>query len=162
MRIPFLKGKDVLFEPASHGQADMIARLHAKCFDRDWGEAEFAKLLTQENVICIVVKLVGRPNVAPLAFALARFAADEAEILSIGVDPVHRGKGLAGKLMDEMIRRLHAEQTSSVFLEVDSINIPAISLYRRLMFEEVAKRPSYYANEAGEKSAALVMRLDLV
>ncbi len=162
MRIPFLKNNEVIFEQVSDDRADEVARLHASCFDRHWGKAEFARLLVQDNVICIVANEVGRPQAAPLAFALARFAAEEAEILSIGVEPARRGKGLARKLMDEMIRQLHAQQAVSLFLEVDSDNTPAVSLYRNMHFEEVAERPSYYSSDAGKKSTALVMRLDLV
>jgi ribosomal-protein-alanine N-acetyltransferase len=151
----------VLLEAVTSKQAEAISDLHARCFERQWGTAEIARLLEQDNVKCLAARLVGKPLAPPLAFVLFRVTLDEAEILSIGVDHAQRGKGLARKLMDETIRHLHAERVDTLFLEVDSMNLPAVKLYRNLRFSTVAERPAYYQHAAGEKSAALVMRLDL-
>ncbi len=162
MRFPFQRSREIFFETIRPDRAGEVADLHAKCFERDWGMSEFSSLLAQANVICVVAREVGKPLESPLAFVLARHVDDEAEILSIGVDPHHRKNGLGRKLMEEIIRRLHAERTSSLFLEVDAVNTPAVIMYRNMKFREVGERPAYYKNEPGEKSAALVMRLDLV
>lgn len=162
MRRLFSRDREVLLETATRGQARMIATLHARCFERQWGTAEIAELLAQDTVLCLVVRLVGKPDLAPLAFAIVRNVVDEAEILSIGVDPKHRRRGLARKLMEEIVRRLHGERTRSLFLEVDQANKPATGLYQQMKFQIVAERPAYYNNPAGDKSTALVMRLDLV
>ena len=162
MRNPFRRSKDISLEPAPPQQAREISTLHAKCFNREWGTAEIANLIEQDNVLCIIAKEVGKPKAAPLAFAMVRMAADEAEILSIGVDPSERRTGIATKIMDEITRRLHAERTKMLFLEVDLANQPAVNLYKQLRFKSIAERPSYYQHDNGEQSAALVMRLDLV
>ena len=162
MRFSFHRGQDVVLEPVDRDRADVISQLHLRCFGKKWSDADIAGLLTRPGVFSIEARRVGKPNLPPLAFVVYRLAADEAEILSIGVAPEHRGKGLARRLMEEVMRRLHGERARSLFLEVDSSNEPAIKLYRRLRFQTVAERPAYYKNEAGNKSAALVMRLDLV
>ncbi len=162
MRFPFQRGREISFESVRQDRAGEVADLHAKCFEREWGTLEFSSLLAQANVICVVAREVGKPFESPLAFVLARYVDDEAEILSIGVDPRHRKNGIGRTLMEEIIRKLHAERTSSLFLEVDAVNTSAVNMYRNMKFREVGERPSYYGNDAGEKSAALVMRLDLV
>ena len=162
MRNPFRRSKEISLELAHGGQARVISDLHARCFDREWGTAEIANLLQQENVLCIIAREIGKPKIPPLAFVVIRMAANEAEILSIGVDPGQRRCGLATKLLDETTRRLHGERTKSLFLEVDQANEPAVKLYKQLRFKSIAERPAYYQNSTGKKSAALVMRLDLV
>jgi len=162
MRFPFKRNRDVVLEKADTTRAEAVSDLHARCFDRQWGTAEMVRLLEQDNVTCITAHEVGKPQAAPLAFVLFRNIVDEAEILSIGVDPAARGLGQARKLMDEAIRHLHGERVKSLFLEVDAENKPAVSLYRNLQFETISKRPAYYQAADGKKSAALVMRLDLV
>ena len=162
MRIPFRRSKEISLELAHSDQARTISELHARCFEREWGTAEIADIIQQDNVLCIIAREIGKPKSPPLAFVIVRMAADEAEILSIGVDPGQRRYGLATKLLDEATRRLHGERTKSLFLEVDQANEPAVNLYKQLRFKSIAERPAYYQNISGVKSAALVMRLDLV
>ena len=162
MRIPFRRTKEISLILAHSDQARMISELHARCFEREWGTAEIANIIQQDNVICIIAKETGKPKIPPLAFVIVRLAADEAEILSIGVDPGQRRYGLATKLLNEATRRLQGERTKSLFLEVDQANKPAVNLYKQLRFKSIAERPAYYQNTDGENSAALVMRLDLV
>ena len=162
MRNPFRRTKDISLELVYADQARAISDLHTKCFHRDWSTADIANLIQQKNVLCIIAKEVGKPKLPPLAFVVVRMAADEAEVLSIGVDPAQRRTGLATKLLDEITRRLHGERTKSLFLEVDLANEAAVNLYKQLRFESIAERPSYYQHADGGKSAALVMRLDLV
>ncbi len=161
VRLFFSKDLEVLIEAAGRPQAGDISDLHAKCFGRHWGAAEIGRLLALDNVICLLAIQVGKPNAAPLGYCMVRHAADEAEILSIGVQPKRRRGGLAAKMIDESIRRLQGERVTKLFLEVDIDNRNAVSLYRKFKFETLAERPAYYNNSAGGKSAALVMRLDL-
>lgn len=162
MRLPFQRDRDFSLEDAHGDLARAISDLHARCFERQWGTADISSLLDQNGVVCIIAREVGKPELQPLAFVMVRMAADEAEILSIGVDPKQRRNGLAVKLLEEVNRRLYAERIKSLFLEVDLANTAAVSLYRQLRFKTVAERPAYYKNPDGENSAALVMRLDLV
>ena len=96
----------------------------------------------------------------PVGFVLARLAAGEAEILTVAVARAHRRQGLGWRLMDAVLRELHAQRAEALFLEVDETNAPAIALYRRLGFFEVGKRPSYYQGRR-RQTGALVMRRDL-
>ena len=68
---------------------------HAECFDNAWSATEFAKLMAMPGALSFLAVEGGEP----LAFLLARRAADEAEILSIGTRPFARRRGIAKKLM---------------------------------------------------------------
>ena len=94
-------------------------------------------------------------------FALIRIAADEAELLTIAVDPKWRGKGVGRALMDAAFADLMLSPARRMFLEVDEQNVPAIRLYKRLGFEAISTRKGYYPRPDGSAATALVMARDL-
>ena len=136
-----------------------ISGLHADGFHRPWTDGEFRSLLAQGPVFGFIARPVGKAGTAA-GFVLVRLAAGEAEILTVAVSRQERRSGLGRKLMDAVLRELHAQRAENLFLEVDEKNIAAIGLYKKLGFGEVGKRPSYYQTADG-RSSALVMRLDL-
>jgi len=89
------------------------------------------------------------------AFAIWQTAGDECELLSIAVKPAERGKGLAKMLMEHCGGELAKLGVKKLFLEARESNVAAISLYKKLGYEEIAERKKYYAN--GE--AAIIMVL---
>lgn len=149
-------------EDMEQRHADDVAVLHREDFLRPWSPEEFSALIGDNVVFGFVVREVGHPAAAPVGFVLARQTAGEAEILSVAVARTHRRGGLGWKLMDAVLRRLHADRAEALFLEVDERNEAAIALYRRLGFHQVGRRPAYYeATDGSGRSAALVMRRDL-
>ncbi len=82
-----------------------------------------------------------------------KLSADEAEVLSLVVDPDMRRRGLGSRLMGQV---LDHRTGVTWYLEVRESNWRARNLYRKLGFEDVALRPAYY-QDTGE--AAVVMRL---
>jgi [ribosomal protein S18]-alanine N-acetyltransferase len=138
--------------------AAAIAILHKASFQRGWGEEEVYGLLIEKNVMAHRV-MIGRSMIGGnmAGFILSRFAAGEAEILSIAIAPKHRGRGLSRPLLDLNLRRLAGLGARTVFLEVDENNAPARALYRRAGFADVGRRKSYYQSGAN----ALVLRRDL-
>jgi len=76
----------------------------------------------------------------------------ESEVLSLVVDPAVRRRGFGAHLMREVL----GPSPETWYLEVREANWPARNLYKKLGFEEVGVRPSYY-QDTGE--TAVVMRL---
>ena len=137
--------------------AAAIAALHAASFRRGWSEDEVERLLLDANVIAHRAQQ-GRELAG---FILSRMAAGEAEILSVAIAPWCRGRGLAGKLLMWHLRRLAGLAVSTVFLEVEDGNTPALRLYDRAGFRQVGRRPGYYQQGSATAAAALVLRRDL-
>ncbi|RFC69323.1 MULTISPECIES: GNAT family N-acetyltransferase [Mesorhizobium] len=161
MRIPFLS-RDYVLEALDPKYADMLAELHREDFVRSWSAEEFSSLLAEEPVFGFVAREVGYPNQDIAGFVLAREAAGEAEILTVAVARSRRREGLGWRLMDAVLRKLHADRAEALFLEVDETNLPAVGLYRRLGFHQVGKRPNYYESKGPHgRTNALVMRRDL-
>jgi ribosomal-protein-alanine N-acetyltransferase len=147
-------------EPMRPDHLPLVSRIHSLSQDRGWTDGEYASLLAQSNVFGFVARPVDQPRQIQ-GFVLGRLIDGEAEVLMVAVDPEARRTGLGRALMDETIRKLHGDRATHLFLEVDEINAPAIALYRKLGFREVARRKGYFEHKARGRTAALVMRLDL-
>ena len=150
------RGEPVLGETGPRDAA-AIAALHAQSFRRGWPEDEVERLLIDRNVLGHRA-LSGRTMAG---FILSRFAAGEAEILSVAVSRRSRGRGLARLLLDLHLRRLAGLGVGAVFLEVEEDNVSACRLYGRAGFREVGRRQGYYPRDTGAAASALVLRRDL-
>ncbi|MBN9270901.1 MAG: GNAT family N-acetyltransferase, partial [Mesorhizobium sp.] len=145
MRIPFLqRPRDYALEPLTIADSPAVSVLHREDFVRPWTDGEFAALLAQDTVFGYAVRETGKGAKPPVGFVLARLAAGEGEILTVAVARAHRRQGLGWRLMDAVLRQLHAQRAEALFLEVDETNMAAIALYRGPGFREVGKRPHYY------------------
>ncbi len=161
----FLPGfirRDWVIQRLEAADAPAMATVHQEGFVRPWNDGEFARLLVQDPVFGFGARQEGKGGAPVSAFVLARLVAGEAEILTLAVAAKVRRQGLGRRLMDAVLFRLHAERAESLFLEVDETNVAAVTLYRRLGFRQVGKRPGYYNERKGEPpTSALVMRRDL-
>ena len=135
------------------------AALHALSFAHPWTAAEFDQLLGARETMADGA-LDGKDQTL-FGFVLSRLAADEAEILTIAVDPTHRKMGIGAKLLTAHLAKLAAARVKALFLEVDQNNMAARALYARFGFQQVGERKAYYRAADGSRATALVMRLDL-
>ena len=94
-------------------------------------------------------------------YAILMPAADEAELLNIGVAQAEQRKGLGRAMLAEMLGIARGRNMWRVFLEVHSANAAAIALYRSAGFSEIGMRRGYYRN-MDDSEDALVMACELV
>ena len=144
--------------PIGPSAAQDCARLHATSFAHPWSAAEFETLLAATSAVADGALVRGQRLIG---FALSRYAAGEAEILSIAVAKSERGKGVGRALMNAHLARLAAAGAASVFLEVEPGNASALALYHRLGFERVGERKGYYRKPGAVAASALTLRCDL-
>ena len=81
----------------------------------------------------------------------------EADVLTVGVIPSHRGKGIARQLMGLITDWAKQQGSTAMMLEVKVDNLEAIGLYESLGYSKLNVRKDYF----GAGLDALVMRLDL-
>lgn len=81
----------------------------------------------------------------------------EADILTVGVVPEHRGKGIAKALMALITAWANTQGSTAMMLEVKTDNTEAIGLYESLGYSKLNIRRDYF----GAGSDAQVMRLEL-
>ncbi len=138
----------------------VLASLHKARFARAWSDGEFHSLLSQDTVFGLIAWQTNASGRPAGGFVLARAAAGEAEILTIGVDTRFERAGLGWRLMQAALREARMRGSQEIFLEVDEGNLAALRLYEKLGFAKVGERKAYY-EQAGRRSTALVMRRDL-
>jgi ribosomal-protein-alanine acetyltransferase len=95
---------------------------------------------------------------ALLGWAGVMVVGESAEILTVGVVPSARRRGIARRLLAGLLAEARARGAVEVFLEVRVDNEAARALYADEGFDEVGLRPGYY--DAG-RVAAVVMRREL-
>jgi ribosomal-protein-alanine N-acetyltransferase len=136
------------------GAAEPLARLHALCFPDDpWDAEALGRILALSGGFgCLAWH-----GDLPVGFALARDLGHECEILSLGVIPEFRGRGIGGTLLDAVVAEAGGRGLSSVVLEVAADNAAARHLYGRAGFVGVGHRPRYYRRGV-ETIDALILR----
>jgi ribosomal-protein-alanine N-acetyltransferase len=103
-----------------------------------------------------VVAVDADQNIIGYAGVFAPGAA-EADILTLGVVPEHRGKGIAKALMALITNWAKEQGTTAMMLEVKTDNLHAIGLYESLGYSTLNIRKDYF----GAGLDAQVMRLEL-
>lgn len=132
--------------------ANLLSHLHAQCFADAWSSDYFASLLAQESVFALF---------SENGFVLARVAGGESEILSLGVTPAARRRGLGSALVGAAIDEARRRGASVMFLEVGAANSPAIAVYKHCQFHQIGCRKAYYRKPGGGAEDALVFRVDI-
>jgi len=139
--------------PLDPFELPIAAALHAACFEQPWNEASIAGLLAMPGSFGLLAVADAQP--AGLAIALATGA--EAEILTLGVLPRLRRRGIGRALLTAVTDRLARTGGARILLEVAADNIAAQALYRDAGFLEVGRRPGYYRRVSGPAVDALLL-----
>jgi [ribosomal protein S18]-alanine N-acetyltransferase len=150
----------IVVHRASADQASAVATLHAQLFHDGWSASAIAKVLAAPAAYLGVANILGRDHTA--GFVICSLAADEMEILSIGVAPALQRRGIADSLLEAAAAHAVANGVTRIFLEVAVDNDAARALYRSHAFVEVGLRKAYYARPVGERADALVLVKSLI
>lgn len=162
---PFRNIKHVSLLWAAPERSAEIANLHKRLFDPAWDETAVKNLLEHPASTSLVAvygdpKAVGEPK-AVVGFVIGQLAADEAEILSIGVAPDWQRFGLGKMLVEGLVRAARRGEAKRLFLEVAEDNTAAGALYQSLGFQVTGGRKRYYERAGGTAVDAILFALDL-
>ncbi len=138
---------------------EIVAKLHAKCFFDAWAPPMLRQVLGMSGSFGYVARRAGYGSV--VGFALGRVAADECELLSLGVEPDYRSQGIGAQLLSTAMSRAAVEKAQWFFLEVAEDNKSALRLYKNFGLTGVGQRPDYYENADGSRTNAHTMRCAL-
>ncbi|MCW2235586.1 GNAT family N-acetyltransferase [Azospirillum canadense] len=144
----------VTLQPAGPVEAAVMAALQQACFPDDpWDAHSIATLAGQAGSFAVLA-LAGED---PVGFVLARVAAEDGEIIAIGVLPDARRGGVGRRLVAAARDGAGRLGATALFLEVAEDNAAARYLYKSCGFFPVGRRPGYYKRPEG-RVAALVLR----
>ncbi len=138
--------------PVSESMLPQIERIEQACFSVPWTPAQLASQLDESRYVFLAAVQDGRV----LGYIGMLYVLDEGYISNVAVSPAFRRRGIADKLITELLRRANALSLSFVTLEVRESNIPAIALYENQGFERVGLRKDYY--EKPRENALLMTR----
>ena len=134
---------------------ERLSEIHAAGFPQAWSAADFVNLMSSG-----ASGLALSDSTGLFGFLLWRVAADEAEILTVAVDPDRRRQGAGRILLKGALELLSSAGVDRVILEVAEDNPTAIRLYASEGFETVGRRKGYYRRD-GQAVDAQVLQLKL-
>ncbi|MEL7462371.1 MAG: GNAT family N-acetyltransferase [Pseudomonadota bacterium] len=157
-----------------------LAELHARAMHHGapWSVESFASALTAAHTILVTQSAsswhkysrggVGGQTAPPpsatqhaaqlLGFALGRIIADEAELLTLAVDPDHQGAGLGKTLLERFEAESVSRGAKTSFLEVATDNQAARTLYSTAGWILAGTRAEYYPRGPKPAADALILR----
>ena len=95
---------------------------------------------------------------APIGYGGVKVAGDQADVMTIGVAPQARGRGVGRAILDALLDWARQAGAAEIFLDVRPSNEGAIALYNSRGFVEIGRRPRYFRNPVEE---AVEMRAPL-
>ena len=128
-----------------------VAELEKICFSDPWSEKSVAYELNN-SLSCW---LVAEEDGMVAGYVGSQTVIDESDMMNVAVHPDHRRKGIAEKLVVELVEALKKRESHCLTLEVRASNEPAKALYEKLGFIQVGLRKNYYRNP---KEDALILR----
>ena len=134
--------------------APVIAELENQCFSDPWSERSIASELDNP----LSYWLVADDNGVIAGYVGSQSVLDAADMMNLAVSPDYRKQGIGQDLVKGLINHLQNNNVIALLLEVRISNAPAISLYEKLGFVQVGRRPKYYHNP---REDALILRKEL-
>lgn len=141
---------------ASASDLDRVAEIDSIAFEFAWTREQFQSSFEAGHRFILV-----KENAIIVGFAVYMQIFEQAELLSIAIDPRHRRKGYAKMLIEQMSANLMRGGAEQLFLEVRVSNQPAISLYEKMGFKAISRRKGYYPTKDGHEDA-IVMQKNLL
>ncbi|MGN0240094.1 MAG: ribosomal protein S18-alanine N-acetyltransferase [Candidatus Weimeria sp.] len=138
---------------AKQNEFHTLEEISVSSMSEPWREADF--ISAEKNEYALIIAAVETGN--PVGYAVGYFAADEAELPSIAVNPRMRRRGIGNALLKELFSQVKQRGAAKLFLEVRESNKEAISLYERNGFITAGTRRHFYSNP--EEDALVMMKL---
>lgn len=143
---------------ATEFHATIFAELHADCFDVGWSSRDFRQFLRLPACFGWLATIETENTPDPVGLILCQGAAGTADIITLGVLPAHRARGVASQLLGAAIDHAVEIGIEEFFLEVAADNQAAIAVYKKAAFREVGRRPNYYRGRSAARDASVFAR----
>jgi ribosomal-protein-alanine acetyltransferase len=141
---------EIKIEDASIRFLDKLYEIEKKCFEREaFTKQQIAYLLIDYNAIGLAARVNGKIA----GFIIGRIdigrSTPSGHILTMDIEPSHRRKGIAQKLLHEIEDIFKERGIKECRLEVREDNVAASNLYQKLGYKKVGKLEKYYGDAHG-------------
>ena len=131
---------DLVIRQGTLSDVQAIMALEQGSIEHPWESKAIETLITDSNKTCLIAELDG----TIVAYVGAESVLDESNIGNIVTHKDYRGRGIATRLFDALLKELKEQGIAKVFLEVEHDNAPAIALYEKSGFTKYGHRRDYY------------------
>ena len=128
--------------PLTQEDIHTIAPIFSSDFDEFWNIDTLQNDFKNENSTYLVAKLHNEI----VGFAGFLKIVEEANLMNIVTKVNKRQLGIGSKLLSAVISKAKEQNCTSITLEVNVNNLPAINLYEKFNFKRIGLRKKYYNN----------------
>jgi ribosomal-protein-alanine N-acetyltransferase len=124
-----------------------------------WTSEQYTELLGS-GIVLVSEEAVAEEAGQISGFVCAKPVAGEWEIENVAVAAQLLRRGIADRLLQELIQRAESEPAAAILLEVRESNLPARRLYEKRGFREMGRRRTYY-KDPPEDAILYALRFNL-
>lgn len=131
-----------------------VEAIEAQCFSQPWSEKSFQDSIEREDTIFLVCQ----EDEIITGYIGMYVSFDEASITNVAVSPAYRKKGYGEQLVCAAKKAAKEARVDSIFLEVRVSNEAAVSLYKKMNFENLGIRKNFYQHPVED---AIIMKVGI-
>jgi ribosomal-protein-alanine N-acetyltransferase len=132
----------IVVAPMRRRHLSEVLAIEAAVYPRPWSARLFEEELERSNRVYVVARAGERV----VGYAGLLMIADDGHVATVAVDPDWQRRGVATRLLRELVRGAMALGANQLTLEVRASNLGAQELYRRFGFAPAGARKAYYAD----------------
>lgn len=138
--------KKIDIQEMSLNDLEKIKDILISDFDDFWNYNIFEEELESPNSKYIMAKT---NDDEIIGFAGIKIFIDNADIMNIVIKKSFRNQGVGSLLLNNLLSLCKNLNLSSLSLEVNEDNLPAIHLYKKFGFKQIGMRKNYYHGKNG-------------
>ena len=136
---------------------DEVLSIEASSSLSPWSKKMFVEEILNPLAYCFIIENQESPTDQVVGFVCFRNVGDESELFNIAVHPQQRQVGIGKKLMQFYFHLCEEIGIKIYYLEVNTLNLPAICFYQSLHYERIGVRKKFYE---GKFDALLMIKKD--
>ena len=139
------------FRPMQMADLDCVMAIENVVYSHPWTRGNFSDSLNA-GYSCWVLEEDG----VIIGYSALMLTMDEAHLLNVSIAKERQQQGYGRMLLEKMLEVARSHGAAHMFLEVRVSNRPAITLYEKMGFNEMAIRRKYYPGLQGREDACLM------
>jgi ribosomal-protein-alanine N-acetyltransferase len=144
---------EISFRPMKKSDMRAVMAIEQSAYEFPWEPGIFRDCL-RVGYCCWVGERAG----CIVSYGILSVGGGESHVLNICVAPWTQGQGYGRRMMEKLIEVARSHKAEMMLLEVRPSNRVALSLYRKLGFNEIGSRKGYYPAKNGREDAIVLAR----